>query len=179
MPEPILEVVTQDGKIVDLLEDWELSDPYWRPQIAKYKGDGNYVDSAIADGSRLVSKHYANVIETIPLTAKGTNQAQAIRRIRELLQVGRQTADYWTESYEYDYGWLGVRPACNDCQTGYARIIKVNIPELNNPFGQPFFSYQAEAAMEDLTLIIEREPLWRGVRPGTLIGPLYNVIKNP
>lgn len=178
-PEPILRVITQDGKIVDLLADWEISDPYWRPQIAKYKGDGNYVDSAIADGSRLVSKKYANAIETIPLTVRGTNQAQAINRIRELLQVIRQAADYWTEPYEYDYAWLEVRPACNDCRTGYAKIVKANIPELNNPYGQPFFSAQSEAVMDELSLIIEREPLWRGVQPGTIIGPLYNLAKNP
>lgn len=178
-PEPILRVITNDGKIIDLLADWEISDPYWRPQIAKYKGDGNYVDSAIADGSRLVSKKYANVVESIPLVAKGTNQAQAINKIRGLLQAIRQAADYWTEPYEYDYAWLEVRPACNDCRTGYARIVKANVPELNNPYGQPFFSAQPEAVMDDLTLIVEREPLWRGVQPGTIIGPLYNLIKNP
>lgn len=178
-PEPILRVITNDGKIIDLLADWEISDPYWRPQIAKYKGDGNYVDSAIADGSRLVSKKYANVVESIPLVAKGTNQAQAINKIRGLLQAIRQAADYWTEPYEYDYAWLEVRPACNDCRTGYARIVKANVPELNDPFGQPFFSAQPEAVMDDLTLIVEREPLWRGVQPGTIIGPLYNLVKNP
>lgn len=177
--DPILRVITQDGKIIDLLADWEIADPYWRPQIAAYKGGGDYVDSAIADGSRLVSKKYANVVESIPLTAKGTNQALAINKIRELLQVIRQAADYWTESYEYDYAWLEVRPACNDCRTGYARIVKANVPELNDPYGQPFFSAYNEAIMSDLTLVIEREPLWRGVQPGTLIGPLYNLVKNP
>lgn len=178
-PEPILRVITNDGKIIDLLADWEISDPYWRPQIAKYKGDGNYVDSAIADGSRLVSKKYANVVESIPLVAKGTNQAQAINKIRGLLQAIRQAADYWTEPYEYDYAWLEVRPACNDCRTGYARIVKANVPELNNPYGQPFFSATNQAVMDDITLVIEREPLWRGVQPGTIIGPLYNLVKNP
>lgn len=178
-PQPILRVRTNDGKIIDLLEDWEISDPYWRPQIAQYKGDGDYVDSAIADGRRLVSKKYANVVETIPLTVRGTNQAQAINRIRELLQVIRQAANYWTEPYEYDYAWLEVRPACNDCRTGYAKIVKANVPELNDPYGQPFFSAYNEAVMEDISLIVERQPLWRGVQPGTIIGPLYNLVKNP
>lgn len=177
-PEPILRIMTQDGKIIDILEDWELADPYWSPQIAKYKDDGHYVNSTLADGQRLVFKKYANVVETIPLTARGANQAQAISKIRELLQVARQAADYWTESYEQAFAWLEVRPACNSCRIGYARLIKANVPELNSPFTQPFFSYQAEAVMEDLTLIIEREPLWRGVPPGELLGPLFNLIRN-
>lgn len=179
LPEPILRIITQDGKIIDILEDWEISDPYWRPQIAGYKGGGNYVDSAIAEGKRLVSKEYDNVIETIPLVVKGTNQARAIAKIRGLLQVIRQAADYWAESYEFDYAWLEAKPAGSDCRTGYARIVKANVPELNNPYGQPFFSAYQESIMDDLTLIIEREPLWRGIQPGTIIGPLYNLIKNP
>jgi hypothetical protein len=33
--------------------------------------------------------------------------------------------------------------------------------------------------MEDITLIIEREPFWRAIPPGSIIGPLYNLIDNP
>src|SRR5262245_36210563 len=116
--DPILRV-TDGTKTIDLLgfdSGWELSDPYWRPQIARYKSDGNYVDSAMADDTRLVFKKYAPVTESIPLTVKGYNQAQAVRTIRELLQLGRQASDYWTECYEFDDVWLEIRPACNDCR---------------------------------------------------------------
>lgn len=181
-PDPILRVRSADGKIIDLLgQDTgiELEDPYWRPQIARYKNDGYYVDSAIADDTRLVFTKYAPVVETIPLSIHGRHQAQAIKILREVLQIGRQASDYWAKSYEFDDVWLEIKPAGENCRTGYARLKKVQIPELASPFTQPFFSPYSEAVLEDVSLIVEREPLWRGVPPGEIIGPLYNLIKNP
>ena len=178
---PILRI-TDGTEIVDLLGNnsgWELSDPYWNPQIAQYKGGGSYVNSGLAEGQRLVHKEYDNVIETIPLSVRGVNQDRTIRTIRKLLQLGKQASDYWTKSYEYDDVWIEARPACNKCLTGYARIIKMSIPELTNPFGQPFFSSFNDAIMNGIMLTIEREPLWRAIPPGQLIGPLYNLLKNP
>ncbi len=181
-PEPILRVRTQDGRIIDLLNrdsGIELEDPYWRPQIARYKSDGYYVDSTIADDTRLVFTKYAPVTETIPLSIHGRHQAQAIKILREVLQVGRQASDYWAKSYEFDDVWLEAKPAGADCRTGYARIKKMQIPELASPYSQPFFSPYPESILEDVSLIIEREPLWRGVPPGEILGPLYNLINNP
>jgi hypothetical protein len=133
----------------------------------------------LAEGRRLTHKEYDNVVETIPLAARGINQDQAIQTLRELLQMTRQAGDYWTEPYEYDHVWLEVRPACDDCFIGYSQIVKASVPQLTNPFGQPFFSASNQAVMEDITLIIEREPFWRAIPPGSIIGPLYNLIDNP
>jgi len=155
MVDPILRI--SDGvTTIDLLDHsgWMLADPYWQPQIAQFKGGGVSVDSGLAEGQQLVHREYGNVIETIPLSVTGIDQARAIQTLRDLMQLGRQASDYWTESYEYDDVWLEVKPACADSLNGYSRIVKMSIPELKNPFGQPFFSAYNQAVMEDITLLI-------------------------
>lgn len=176
-------LVITDGTIeVDLLgidSGWELADPYWNPKIAQYKGGGTHVNAQLAEGQRLVHREYDNVIETIPLSLRGTNQAQAMKTANEALGLLRQAGDYWTEPYEYDQVWIEVKFPCNACLTGYSRIIKGTIPELTNPFGQPSFSSFSESVMEGITVTLEREPFWQITKPGEIIGPLFNLIDNP
>lgn len=170
------------SRIVDILgpnSGWMVEDPYWQPQIAQYKGGGNKVNSSIAPGQRLVHKEYDNVIETIPLVLKGNSQQAAIQTLDELMLLAKETSDYWTESYQLDDAWIECQLPCEDALTGYAQAYQFSIPELKNPFGQPFFSMFNEAVMNGITLTLEREPLWRGVQPGSIIGPLYNMLKNP
>lgn len=179
--EPLLRL-SNGETTVDLLgpgSGWKLDDPYWNPQIAQYKGGGVRVNSGVAEGQRLVHKQYDNVIETIPLIASSISMNATTRTIREVLQLIRQAADYWTEPYELDDVWMEWRSAAPGCGIGYARIVQAHIPELKNPYGQPFYSCLNDAMMEGLNLIVEREPLWRGVPPGQIVGPLYNLIRNP
>jgi hypothetical protein len=181
LPNPILRF-TDGSKIVDILapgSGWKMADPYWNPQIAAYKRGGFKINPSIAEGQRLVHKEYDNVIETIPIEASGPDQNLTIATINELLSLSRQAADFWAESYEFDDVWMEVAPACEGALVGYARISQMRIPELTNPYGQPFFSSFNEAVMAGLSLIVEREPLWRAVPPGQIIGPLYNLLKNP
>lgn len=178
---PVL-IVTDGNTVIDLIgpdSGWKLADPYWNPGIAAFKGGGSFLSSSLAEGRRLTTGEYDNVIETIPLSVRGIDQDRAIRTIRELMQLGRQASDYWTKPYEYDDVWLEARPACNSCFTGYSRIVSMRIPELTNPYGQPFFGINSEAIMEGITVLIEREPFWRAVEPGSIIGPIYNLIDNP
>lgn len=180
LPNPILRF-TDGSKIVDLLapgSGWKMTPPYWNPQIAQYKRGGFKINPSIAEGQRLVHKEYDNVVESIPLSASGPDQNLTIATINELLSLSRQAADYWAESYEFDDVWMEVAPACEGALVGYARVSQMRIPELTNPFGQPFFAPFNEAVMDGITLIVEREPLWRAVPPGQIIGPLYNLIKN-
>jgi len=175
-------VITDGTTEIDLLgpdSGWKLADPYWNPQIASYKGGGSFVNAQLAEGQRLVHKEYGNVTESIPLSLSGLNQNKAMQTAHEALELLRQAGDYWVEPYEYDDVWVEAKLACNDCLTGYSRIIKGDIPELTNPYGQPFFSSYDKPVMEGITLVFEREPFWRGTKPGTIIGPLYNLIDNP
>ncbi len=177
------ELTITDGTTrIDLLgptSGWKLADPYWNPQIAQYKGGGTLVNAQLAEGQRLVHSEYGNVIETIPLSMRGSDQAKAMKTAQEALILLRQAGDYWTEPYEFDQVWIEGKLPCGACLTGYSTIVKGNIPELTNPFGQPFFSTSEEAVMEGINVIIEREPFWQLTVPGEIIGPLNNLIRNP
>lgn len=175
--------ITDGTAEVDFLgpgSGWKMANPNWNPGIADLKGGGTFAIPAMAEGRTLVFGQEGTVIETIPLSVRGFNQNVAIRNIRACLKLLKQAENYWLEPWEYDNVWLEVRPGCNNALTGYSRILRGRIPELTNPFGQPFFSnLNDQAIMEDISLIIEREPFWRGVAPGSIIGPLYNLVKNP
>jgi len=64
---------------------------------------------------------------------------------------------YWFETNKFSDVWLEFRPPCDNPLTGYSRIAYMTLPEINYPFGQPFFSSFNFSAMEDLELIIEEE----------------------
>ncbi len=183
LPDPILRLRSSNGIIVDLLgidSGWKLADPNWNPRISRIKRGGAKVNSALAPGRRLTNHEYDNVVETIPLSLRGIDQDKAMQTANEMLELLDQASNYWDRPYELDPVWLEAKLPCNDCFTAYSRVIIGSIPELTNPFGQPFFSsINSEAIMEDITLIIEREPFWRPVEPDTIVGPLYNLIDNP
>lgn len=175
-------VITNGTDEVDLLgvdSGWKLADPYWNPQVSQLKGGGNFVNSQLATGRSLVSKEYDNVVETIPLSVRGADIPKAMATIHDALEITKQASDYWAEPYEYDPVWMEVKLNCTNCLTGYSRIITASVPELINPFGQPFYSAYPGAAMEGITFVVEREPFWTVKPPGEIIGPLYNLIDNP
>lgn len=181
LPDPILRLRSSNGIIVNLIgTTWKLADPNWNPQVARIKGGGAKVNSALAPGRRLTNHEYDNVVETIPLSLRGLDQDKAMQSAHEMLELLDQASNYWDRPYELDSVWLEARLPCSSCFTAYSRVIIGSIPELSNPFGQPFFSdMNPGAVMEDITLIIEREPFWRATEPGTIIGPLFNLIDNP
>lgn len=178
---PILAIT--DGTIyVSLLggeSGFNMIDPYWNPNIAQFKGGGSYADSPLADGRRLVNSQYDNVIETIAVSVTGADQALAKQSLDKLIKLGRQASDYWTKPYEYNPVWIEVRFPCSDCKSSYSQIVDLRISNLTNPFGQPFTSLFDQPTMEDLTIIIEREPFWKLTQPNVIIGPLTNLIDNP
>jgi hypothetical protein len=158
---------------------WKLADPKWRPRIAQFKGGGSMVNSAQAEGQGLVHTEYDNVIETIPLILDAGNPDQAIQTLRDASQMIKQASDYHSEVYEYNNVWIEAKPAGENFLLGYSEIIKGSIPEYD-PWSQPFIgATYPNSVMENLTLILERKPFWQPVEPGTIIGPLYNLIKNP
>jgi hypothetical protein len=82
---PILRIVDNSGNVlVDILEDFKLADPYWNPNISQYKGGGAFASSSLAEGRRLTHKEYDNVVETIPLAARGINQEIRTKQFKRL-----------------------------------------------------------------------------------------------
>lgn len=176
-----LRIKSSEGNYIDFLDNQGLylDDPYWNPNIAQYKGGGITVDSQLAEGSQLVYKQFDNVIETIPLTLKGIDQSEAMQVLQSFLDFLKKSADYHTNDDEYEYWWLEAQLAEEGNLPAYSLIKQARIANITNPFGQPFYSVFDTATMHGLSLIIEREPFWRGVEPGSVLGPFYNLINNP
>ena len=116
LPEPILRLRSSNGIIVDILgptSGWKLANPYWNPQVARKKGGGVKVNSALAPGQRLTNHEYDNAIETIPLSLHGLDQDKAMQTMHEMLELLDQASNYWDRSYEYDPVWLEAKLPCN------------------------------------------------------------------
>jgi hypothetical protein len=135
----------------------------WRPNIAQYKGGGYYSNSALGQGRRLSRRVFDNAIEIMVLKAKAAHQNQLIAYVRELFHWQEAAADYWTSDWATRPVYIGAR-AARETYTRYALIHTISIPELENPYGQPFFTNQ-KPALEELTLRIERDP-WTSTIPG-------------
>src|SRR5690606_2449787 len=102
--------------------------------------------------------------EIIELKLNGYNQNNAIRFIREMFAWQELASDYWTGDFSYLPVYLVARgPRVNE--TRYAIIHTMSVPELANPYAQPFFSREGKATIERLTLRIERGD-WTDTPPG-------------
>jgi hypothetical protein len=172
-----------DGTIsIDFLDPgsgWHLEEPGWLPQLSGIKGGGAYVNPSLAEGQTLVQGEPDNVVETIPLTAYGPDQRRVIQTTRDLLQLVRQASEYWRRPHELSPVWLEFRPAGADCFTGYTWIYNGQVGSLPSPTGQPFYAEHNLARLENLALVLTREPYWRAYRPQTHLGPLFNLLRNP
>lgn len=149
---------------LDLLSEYNgfiLKD--WDPNLAQYKGGGYFSDSALGQGRRLSRRVFENAIEVMTLSLRSDNQNRAIQYFREYLRWQELAADYWTSD------WM-IRPVYMVARSGketnirYAIVHVMSIPNVRNPYSQPFF-VSGRPAMEDLTLRIEREP-WSDYPPG-------------
>ncbi len=173
-------ILGDNDREIDLLDmaGIVLDDPYWEPNVARIKGGGQYVNSTVTDGKEIVVMNYDNVIETIGLRIEAPKPHLVIRRLRKLYEYFNQIIKFNTTYYETNPAYFGVKPNCENSILGYSRIVKIEIPQLNEVFGQPFFSDNKKSAMY-VTLIIEREPYWSYIKPNDVIPVMINILKNP
>jgi len=160
--------LTDDTKEVDFLDP---SSGWWLKErkqgTPELKGGGTYRESPMSDGRRLVSKAMDNAVEIYTLALVGRNQDAAARHLQRLVAMLEQATDYWTADWKDSPVWIEDR---GDCETNsqYSLVHNFKFPALGDRQGQPWVSILMErAAMEDLDLVIEREPWWRGNEPGT------------
>lgn len=144
----------------------------WRPAVAQYKGGGQFADSALAHGRRLVSKRFANAIEVMELSAQAKDQDELIAYTADLLRWLEAAASYWTSRWATRPVYLVARSAFEE-NARYAIIHMGSVPELENVYGQPFLTspgYRsargaARPGFERITLRLERGP-WLDNPPG-------------
>lgn len=135
----------------------------WKPVISQYKDGGRFSSSPLSQGRRLRSRSFDNVIEVFDLAAVSYNQDGLISYQRDLLAFQESAADYWVSDYVISPFYLVAR-AARETNIRYAIIHLMSIPELENPYIQPFFDDRG-SAMAALTLRVERGH-WAATPPG-------------
>lgn len=135
----------------------------WKPVISQYKDGGRFSSSPLSQGRRLRSRSFDNVIEVFDLSAVDYTQDALIQYQQDLIAFQEAAADYWVSDFVVFPIYLVAR-AARETNTRYAIIHLMSIPELENPYQQPFFDSK-QAAMETMTLRVERGH-WTSTPPG-------------
>lgn len=135
----------------------------WRPQVTQYKDQGRYSNGPLAQGRRLRYRNFANAIEVFELGLIGYEQDLTISYMRELMMWQEAAADYWVSDYVIRPIYLFAK-AARETNIRYAVIHTISVPELENPYSQPFFSDRG-SFMDSVSVRIERGH-WLSTPPG-------------
>lgn len=136
----------------------------WSPAIIPVKGNGVFQSSSLAPGQRLVHRVYGNAIETLTLHLNSHSQDALAYNLQELFRLLEKATAYWLTDWssvtidsqlQNAPVWIKVQANC-ETNPRYAVIHHYQIPELSNPFEQPFFSTSNVVAMDNITLVLER-----------------------
>ncbi len=154
--------ITDGTTVINLLN---LPDGYsvagHRQAIAQYKGGGSWSQSALGDGGQLAYYAYDDAMEAYPITAIVTGDpAPTIAALADLLALLRKCADYWVDDYKSEPVWVQCQ-AYGEPATRYAIIKAGTIPDLGNPYEEPWIS---SAALEGIELTVRRGH-WRAQAP--------------
>lgn len=137
----------------------------WRPAIVQPKNGGVYRDSPIAPGRQLVYATDGTANEVFNLKINDYDQDELIVQTQELLRLLLKGRNYGPNNWQDGPVWIEARSAC-ETNTRYALIINFTITELDNPYAAPFFNSEKLAAMDSITLGIERGH-WLSNPPGS------------
>jgi len=159
----ILEIT--DGTTTVSLIDGPFYLASWRPAIPDYKGGGTFVDPPMADGRRIVYKKFDNTTERFDLKHRAESVDEAAEDVRTLQLLLQKAANYWISGEVTDPVYLAAR-AYKETNTRYATIVYGRMPELENPYSQPFLQQDCAVVQDNLTLLIEHV-MWRDSVPGT------------
>lgn len=135
----------------------------YRPQIPQYKEGGRFSNSPQSQGRRLRYRTFDNAIDVIEFAVPSHSQDNLIQFQQELIAYQEAAADYWISEFTLLPIYLVAR-AARETNTRYAIVHMISVPELENPYAQPFFDTYG-AAFENLTVRIERG-LWTSTPPG-------------
>jgi hypothetical protein len=135
----------------------------WRPQIAQYKEGGRFSNGPLAQGRRLRYRNFDNAIEVFELAATSRDQDDLIIFQQELLAWQEAAANYWVADFSLNPVYL-VAKAARETNPRYAIIHMISVPELENPYQQPFYNI-GHATFTAITPRIERGH-WLSTPPG-------------
>lgn len=133
----------------------------WRQSIARYKNGGVFQESPMADGRRLVMRHYENILDAVEFQIEGgANEDATIEALQDLFGLMEAAADYWANEGRSAPVYIEARGR-NETNTRYAILHKAEIPELPDPFSIEW----KQLVLMDLTLEAEHGD-WLSLPPG-------------
>lgn len=135
----------------------------WRAQTGQ--SQPLWSSSAFVNGRQMVMRKWNNIIDTFQIHVTGDNQDNAISNYRKLLDLLVDAGNYWIDEYQVGAQAIPVWiEALGDCETNtrYAYIYDGTIPELANPYTEPF--KKTPSASDGMTLIVEHG-VWRDNPP--------------
>jgi len=163
---------TSGARPIDLLNATGIcitNPPGWIPAISQLKGGGVRIGSESLDDDTIVAGGYGPVTETFPITISTTTEVAA--RVQELLECLWEAEQFWLEGWQQGSVYLMVQ-LTEDHEPRYARI-KTGAYQIEN------YAFGGRAGLPNNTIVLEREPNWKPVPPGEMIGPFRNMIQNP
>lgn len=157
--------ITDGTLLINLLADGEsgIHLREWIPAVAGLKAGGYWRDSPFGSGRRLQDYQYDLTAETFELVVKGASQDQTIRMVQDLARMLNRARDYWATAWQQLPIYLVAR-AANETEARFALIHNYAIPQLDDPYAQPFLSH-GYSALDQITLIVERGH-WMSLPPG-------------
>jgi len=139
----------------------------WKAQTHKAQDGGVWLNSRFSNGRRMVMRNWANVIETYEVDISGADMDITITNFRKLLGLLVLAGVYWISDYQLGVGqetkpfWIEAQGEC-ETETRYAYIYDGDIPELPDPYDQPFSGTPSTTDM--LNIFIEHG-VWRDNPP--------------
>lgn len=129
----------------------------WQPGRPALKDQWN--DSALIDGRSLAGVAVGNVRETIVLRAAADNRLILEARINTLSRFINQAREFFATFHQIEPVYLEWA-ALGGKGSQYALIYTIDLNVTYDDYGD------GDDAKADVTLVIEREPAWRGIPPG-------------
>lgn len=131
---------------------WSQSDPELK-QIRR--------QSQFAEGESLILSNPGNIIETFTIAIYGASHDGIATNLQNLATLQREAKEFQTTRWQTTPVYLTAKTA-NETNTRYALVVQirvVNLPSLQDVF------FNNQSAIPQATIIVEREPYWRGVIP--------------
>lgn len=133
----------------------------WRTGRVRYKGGGNWQDSPMAHGRRLISHVLDNVIETFELGALHSSQNRAAELFQPLDMLLDKAAAYSEDEWSGEPVWLEMRLG-GSLHSQYALIHAGQSDDYGEPFAELFTESHI---LDDVVYAIERGQ-WLESPPG-------------
>ncbi len=122
------------------------------------------IDNLSGEGERFLISQPKNVFDTFNLSLSGSSHDNIAASLQTLNSLQRKAREYHTASWQQLPVYLEALTT-GETNTRYAIIYDINITIRSSLFSPP---YAPGDFINDITVIVEREPYWRGEIPQTL-----------